>query len=64
MIISLFGVLFFLLFFFVLHIALCVWGYRDSIRRGKSSEFAIIVLVGLLFFPIVGLIVYLIIRND
>jgi len=47
-----------------LQIAVCVWGYRDSIRRGKSNEYAIVVLFGLLFFPIVGLIVYLIIRND
>ncbi|RAV18867.1 PLDc N-terminal domain-containing protein [Paenibacillus contaminans] len=64
MIIHFTGVLIFLFFFFVLHIALCVWGYRDSIRRGRSNEYAIIVLVGLLFFPVVGLIVYLIIRND
>ncbi|UVI29766.1 hypothetical protein L1F29_30895 [Paenibacillus spongiae] len=62
-IISTVGILF-ILIFFVLHIAICVWAYRDSIRRGKSSEFAIIVAVGLLFFPLVGLIVYLLIRND
>ncbi|MEC0229584.1 PLDc N-terminal domain-containing protein [Paenibacillus alba] len=49
---------------FVVHIVLCVWAYRDSIRRGKSTEFAIIILLAMLFFPIIGLIVYLIIRND
>lgn len=50
--------------FFVIHIALCVWAYRDARRKGKSPEFAIIVLIALFFFPILGLIVYLLIRND
>lgn len=49
---------------FILHIALCVWAYRDAIRHGRSREFALLVLVALLFFPIVGLIVYLVIRGD
>ena len=48
----------------VLNIVTSVWAYRDSRRRGKSSEFAIIVLLATLIFPVVGLIVYLIIRND
>lgn len=52
------------LVFFIIHVALCVWGYRDCRRRGRSPEFALIVLIGLLFFPIMGLIVYLLIRND
>lgn len=52
------------LMFFILHIAICVWGYRDSIRRGRSQEFALIVLVGLLFFPVMGLIIYMLIRNN
>lgn len=58
--------LFFLISFalFLVHIVLCVWAYRDSIRRGKSTEFALIILLAMLFFPIIGLIVYLIIRND
>ena len=58
--------LFILIFFalFLIHIVLCVWAYRDSIRRGKNTEFAIIILLTILFFPIIGLIVYLIIRND
>ncbi|WP_407945389.1 PLDc N-terminal domain-containing protein [Paenibacillus silvestris] len=49
---------------FLAHIVLCVWAYRDCVRRGKSTEFAIIVLLVMLFFPLIGLIVYLIIRND
>jgi hypothetical protein len=54
----------FILFLFVLHIIACVWAYRDSIRRGKSTEFALIVLLAILFFPVIGLILYLLIRND
>jgi uncharacterized membrane protein YhaH (DUF805 family) len=50
--------------FVVLHIALCVWAFRDCRRRGKSSEFALIVVVALFFFPVMGLIVYLLIRNE
>lgn len=51
------------LFFFLLHIAVCVWGYNDARRKGRSPEFAILVVLGLLFFPVVGLIIYLLIRN-
>lgn len=56
--------LLFSLVLFILHIFLCVWAYRDAIARGKSTEFAIIVLLALLFFPILGLIIYVLIRND
>ncbi|WP_123040030.1 PLDc N-terminal domain-containing protein [Cohnella candidum] len=49
---------------FILHIAICVWAFRDCRRRGRSAEFALIVLIGLFFFPVLGLIVYLLIRND
>lgn len=48
----------------ILNIATSVWAYRDSIRRGNSKEYAIIVLLATIFFPIIGLIVYLIIRKD
>jgi hypothetical protein len=48
----------------LLHIFLCIWAYRDCLRRRKSQEYAVIVLVGMLFFPVMGLIVYLVIRND
>jgi hypothetical protein len=52
------------IFLFIIHILICVWGYRDCLRRGKSHEYALLVLLGLLFFPLMGLIVYLLIRND
>ncbi|RKN75027.1 PLDc N-terminal domain-containing protein [Paenibacillus ginsengarvi] len=58
------GVLFISLLLLVLHILVCVWAYRDCISRGRSSEYAIVVLVALLFFPVAGLIVYLLIRNN
>jgi hypothetical protein len=48
----------------LLHIVLSIWAYRDCLRRGKSQEYAVIVLFGMLFFPLMGLIVYLVIRND
>lgn len=51
------------LFLFALHIAICVWGYNDARRKGRSPEFALLVVLGLLFFPVVGLIIYLLIRN-
>ncbi len=64
-IISLIAVIgFFVVAGFLLNILTSVWAYRDSLRKGKSREFALIVLIGTLIFPILGLIVYLIIRND
>ncbi|WJH33105.1 hypothetical protein N6H14_23485 [Paenibacillus sp. CC-CFT747] len=48
----------------MIHVALCVWAYRDSRRRGRSQEFGLLAAVGLFFFPVLGLVVYLIIRND
>ncbi|XEC95438.1 PLDc N-terminal domain-containing protein [Paenibacillus tarimensis] len=49
---------------FLLNILTSVWAYRDALSKGKSREFALLVLVGTLVFPVIGLIVYLIIRND
>ena len=49
---------------FLLNIITSIWAYRDAIAKGNSKEFAIIVLVGTLFFPILGLIIYFIIRKD
>ncbi|QHE51996.1 hypothetical protein GS400_08115 [Pontibacillus sp. HMF3514] len=49
---------------FLLNIITSIWAYRDSQRKGKSKEYALVVLIGTLFFPIIGLIIYLIIRND
>ncbi|MFA4132134.1 MULTISPECIES: PLDc N-terminal domain-containing protein [unclassified Brevibacillus] len=48
----------------VINIVISIWAYRDARRRGNSKEFSIIVLIALLFFPIIGLIVYLLIRKD
>lgn len=59
----------FLIFLFVLaalafNVITSIWAYRDSLRKGNSKEYSVIVLIGTLFFPILGLIIYLIIRND
>lgn len=48
----------------ILNIATSIWAYNDAKRKGNSKEYALIVLIGTLFFPIIGLIVYLIIRTD
>ncbi len=58
------SILLFVFLLFFLNIITSIWAYRDSIEKGNSKEYAIIVLIGTLFFPILGLIVYLIIRND
>jgi CDP-diglyceride synthetase len=57
------GMLLFAVILFVLHIILCVWAYRDCMERNRSQEYALIVLLLLFFFPIAGLIVYLLIRD-
>ncbi|WP_181348998.1 PLDc N-terminal domain-containing protein [Thalassobacillus sp. CUG 92003] len=49
---------------FLLNIITSIWAYRDAKRSGKSPEYALIVLIATIVFPIVGLIVYIIIRND
>lgn len=49
---------------FLLHIAICIWGYNDARRMGRSPEFALLVVLGMLFFPVVGPIIYLLIRNS
>lgn len=49
---------------FLLNIITSIWAYRDSQRKGKSKEYALVVLIATLFFPLIGLIIYLIIRND
>ncbi|CAM3901510.1 PLDc N-terminal domain-containing protein [Alkalicoccus chagannorensis] len=48
----------------VLNILTSIWVYRDAVYKGNSREFSALMLIGTLFFPIIGLIVYLIIRND
>ncbi|WP_246056209.1 PLDc N-terminal domain-containing protein [Alteribacter natronophilus] len=49
---------------FLLNIFTSIWAYRDSRRKGASKEYSLLILLGTLFFPIIGLIIYLIIRND
>ncbi len=65
------GVPFFVIFIFIiifggliLNVITSIWAYRDSLARGNTKEYSLIVLVGTLFFPIIGIIVYLVIRND
>lgn len=58
------GLFFFIIVgLFLLNILTSIWAYRDSIRNGNSKEYAIVVLIGTLFFPVLGLIVYFIIRK-
>ncbi|WP_240375791.1 PLDc N-terminal domain-containing protein [Bacillus piscicola] len=57
-------VLFFVVGLFLLNIVTSIWAYRDAVKKGNSKEFALIVLIGTLFFPILGLIIYLFIRNN
>ncbi|ADU29231.1 PLDc N-terminal domain-containing protein [Evansella cellulosilytica] len=67
-VIEFFGVFFifmtFIIILFLLNILTSIWAYRDSLRRGNSKEYSLIVLLGTLFFPVVGLIVYYVIRHD
>ncbi|PYZ97040.1 hypothetical protein CR205_14630 [Alteribacter lacisalsi] len=49
---------------FILNIITSIWAYRDSQRRGNSKEYGLLILFGTLFFPVIGLIIYLIIRQD
>lgn len=59
-----FIMLFIMAAFFIFNIVTSIWAYRDSLRKGNSKEYSVIVLIGTLFFPIIGLIIYFIIRND
>lgn len=62
--VGLFGVFLFIGFaLFLLNIATSVWAYLDAKRMGKSNEYAVLLLIGTLIFPIAGLIVYLLIRR-
>ncbi|WP_091663967.1 PLDc N-terminal domain-containing protein [Alteribacillus iranensis] len=56
--------LFFIVGLFLLNIITSIWAYRDSINKGNSKEYALLILLGTLFFPVLGLIIYLIIRNN
>ncbi|MDT8860403.1 PLD nuclease N-terminal domain-containing protein [Alkalihalobacillus sp. MEB130] len=56
---------FFLLIFggLILNILTSIWCYRDSLRNGNSKEYSLLWLVATLFFPVIGVIIYLIIRR-
>lgn len=56
--------LLFILFLLVLPIMLAIWGYKDAIKKGKSSGFSLGIALMILFLPIIGIIIYLFIRND
>ncbi|MGY4690556.1 PLDc N-terminal domain-containing protein [Salibacterium sp. K-3] len=56
-------VILFLLGLLLLNIFTSIWAYHDSIRKGNSKEYALLILLGTLFFPVIGLVIYLIIRN-
>ncbi|GMK39795.1 hypothetical protein PCCS19_28500 [Paenibacillus sp. CCS19] len=56
-------IVFISLLFFVFHIVSIVWAYRDAIRKGNEPLFALGVAALIFFFPIIGLIVYLLIRS-
>ncbi|QNK59494.1 hypothetical protein [Paenibacillus sp. PAMC21692] len=61
---GLFGIfLMFGFFLFLVNIATSVWAYLDAKKLGKSNEYALLLLIGTLIFPVAGLIVYLIIRR-
>ncbi len=57
------GFLFILLILFLLNIVTSIWAYNDAKRLGKSNEYALLILLGTLFFPVMGLIVYIVIRR-
>jgi hypothetical protein len=62
--IGLFGVFLLIGFaLFLLNIATSVWAYLDAKKLGKSNEYALLLLIGTLIFPVAGLIVYLLIRR-
>lgn len=55
--------LLFLFLVFMLHIASIVLVYRDCARKRRSPEFTLLAILAVLCFPIVGLIVYVSMRN-
>lgn len=59
------GVVFLLmLVLFALNILTSVWAYNDCLSNGRSREYALLVLILTLIFPVMGLIVYVLIRNQ
>ena len=57
-------VIIFILLILVFNVFTSIWAYRDALRKGNSKEYSVIILLATLIFPVIGLIIYLIIRND
>jgi hypothetical protein len=51
-------------FFFIIHIVICIWAFRDASRRTGRQDIAFLVLLAVFFFPLLGSIVYFFIRNE
>lgn len=56
------ALLFWLGFLFI-YILICSWVYRDSRKLGKSPGYALAVFLMAFFMPIVGFMIYLVIRK-
>lgn len=56
-------ILLFVLGGFLLNLLTSIWCYRDSLNQGNSKEYSLLILVATLFFPVLGFIIYLIIRR-
>jgi len=53
-----------MLVLFVIHIITIVWTYRDAIRQGRDPLYALVFAGIIFFFPILGFIVYLLVRKS
>jgi hypothetical protein len=49
---------------FVLHVVACVWVYQDALRKGHSFGYILIAVLAVIFFPILGFLIYLLIRGS
>jgi hypothetical protein len=58
------AMLFIALSFFIIHIAICIWAFKDASRRTGRQDTALLVMLAVFFFPFLGSIVYLFIRNE
>ncbi|WP_164779520.1 PLDc N-terminal domain-containing protein [Paenibacillus kobensis] len=49
---------------FVIHLITIVWTYRDAVRQGHDPLYALVFAGIIFFFPILGFIVYLLVRKS
>ncbi len=47
--------------FFIIFLLIAIWVYRDAESRGMSGALWLIIV---LIFPLIGLIIYLVVRHD